>query len=188
MYYDAMRQLRATVTPDPDGGGSLQHKVARFIYDGDGNSTYLDVGHVASPSSWDSLSILQRTVIGYDGFGRKIREDLINLSTGQSESATQYKYDAAGRVECVAQRMNPAVYSSLPDACSQSSAGSFGPDRIVRTTYDANGDPLVIQSGYGTSLVRNERTFTYLAPGQAGTVKDATTTSQPTSTTGSIVW
>jgi RHS repeat-associated protein len=69
--------------------------------------------------------------------------------------------------------MNPAVYGSLPAACTQSTAGSFGQDQIARTTYTANGDPSVIQTGYGTSLVRNERTFTYLAPGQVGTLKDA---------------
>ncbi|MCF8508477.1 MAG: hypothetical protein K9G83_07045 [Hyphomonadaceae bacterium] len=58
-------------------------------------------------------------------------------------------------------------------ACAQSATGSFGQDQITRTAYDANGDPTVIQTGYATTLVRNERQFTYLAPGQVATLKDA---------------
>jgi hypothetical protein len=37
--------------------------------------------------------------------------------------------------------MNPAVYASLPaSACTLGTAGSFGPDRIQQTIYDAAGD------------------------------------------------
>src|SRR5262249_5596547 len=152
----------------------------------DGNPVTIEKGEVGTPASWDSLSVYARSTLEYDSFGRKVRENAINLATSQPETVTQTSYDAAGRVACVAQRMNAAVFGSLPDptqvqplsnptggACAQSTAGSFGPDHIVYTTYDANGDPLVIQSGYGTSLQRDERTMTYLAPGQVGTLKDA---------------
>ncbi len=180
-YYDTVRRLRVTVAPDPDAGGSLQYRASRTTYDADGNPTMVEQGSVSAPANCSAannfcastMTVLARSTAVYDSFGRKVRGNVINIATGQPEAVTQVSYDAAGRVECTATRMNPAVYGSLPAACTQSTAGSFGADQIVRTTYTANGDPLVIQSGYGTPLVRNERTFTYLAPGQTGTVKDA---------------
>ncbi len=172
-YYDSMRQVRAVVTPDPDGGGSLLYRVSKTTYDADGNPVTIEKGEVGTPAGWDSLTVRARTTLEHDTFGRTVRQNQINLVSGLPETVVQTSYDAAGRVECVAQRMNATAFGSLPAACTQGTAGTFGPDRIVRTTYDANGDPLVIQSGYGTALVRNERTMTYLAPGQAGTLKDA---------------
>ncbi len=88
-------------------------------------------------------------------------------------SVTHYSYDNAGRVRCVAQRMNPATFATSVDACTQGVQGIFGPDRIVQTSYTIDGDPQVIQNGVGTPLLRNERTMTYLAPGQVGTLTDA---------------
>ena len=64
----------------------------------------------------------------------------------QSGSTTwsyqQYGYDALGRPECVALRMNPALFgSTATPACSLGTAGSYGPDRIVRTVRSPNADP-----------------------------------------------
>lgn len=180
-YYDSMRRPRVVVAPDPDGAGSLVYRATRTTYDADGNPTMVEQGSVSAPASCSaannfcpSMTVLAKSTVSYDNYGRKIRENVINVGTTLPEAVTQYKYDTAGRVECVATRMNAAVYGSLPtDACVQSTTGSFGEDRIVRSTYTVSGDPSVIQSGYGTSLVRNERTFTYLAPGQVATLKDA---------------
>lgn len=181
-YYDTMRRPRVVVTPDPDAAGSLQYRAARTTYDGDGNPITMEQGSVSSPANCSAansfcvptMTVLAKSTVVYDSYGRKARESVFNVGTNQPEAVTQTSYDAAGRVECVATRMNSAVYGALPaSACTQSTAGSFGGDQIVRSTYTANGDPSVIQSGYGTSLVRNERTFTYLAPGQTATVKDA---------------
>jgi RHS repeat-associated protein len=180
-FYDTMRRPRVVVTPDPDAGGALVYRAARTTYDGDGQPTLMEQGGVTAPANCSAannfcastMTVLAKSSVEYDSYGRKIRENALNASTSAAEAVKQYSYDSAGRVECVATRMNPAVYGSLPAACTQSTAGSFGQDQIARTTYTANGDPSVIQTGYGTSLVRNERTFTYLAPGQVGTLKDA---------------
>jgi RHS repeat-associated protein len=180
-YYDVMRRLRVTVASDPDGGGALQYRPTRTTYDADGNPVLVERGSVTAPSNCSAansfcastMTALAKASVQYDSYGRKIREDALNASTGAAEAVTQYSYDAAGRVECVARRMNPAVFGSLPGACAQSTAGAFGQDQIARTTYTANGDPLIIQTGYATTLVRDERTFTYLAPGQVATLKDA---------------
>lgn len=172
-YYDATRRLRASVAPDPDGGGPLFYSVVKMTHDADGNPITIEKGEVSSPSNWNSLTVYARTTAGYNTYGRPVRENQINTSSGAVETVTQTSYDAAGLVECVAVRMNPSVYGALPSACVQGTPGSFGPDRIKRTTYNANGDPLLIQSGYGTSLVRSERTFTYLARGIVGALKDS---------------
>lgn len=180
-HYDTMRRPRVTVAPDPDGAGALVYRASRTTYDADGQPTLVEQGSVTTPSNCSAannfcastMTVLAKSTVAYDSYGRKILESVLNNATGLPEAVKQYAYDSAGRVECVATRMNPAVYASLPAACSQSTAGSFGADPIVRTTYNANGDPTVIQTGYGTALVRNERSFTYLAPGQVETLKDA---------------
>ncbi len=172
-YFDGMRRPRASVTPDPDGAGPLLYGVTRTTYDADSNPTLIEKGEVGAPASWNSLTVYARSTLEYDVFGRKVRQNEINLATGLPEAVAQTSYDVEGRIDCVAQRMNAAVYGSLPTACSHSTAGSFGPDRIVKTIYAANGDVLKLQSGYGTALQRDERTMTYLAPGLVGTIKDA---------------
>ena len=46
-------------------------------------------------------------------------------------AVTQTSYDAMGRTDCVAQRMNPAIFASLPaSACTLGTEGSYGKDRI----------------------------------------------------------
>jgi RHS repeat-associated protein len=193
-YYDTMRRPRVTVAPDPDAAGSLIRRATRTTYDADSQPTMIEQGSVSTPANCSAannfcattMTVLARSTVAYDSFGRKVRENAINVSTSAIEAVTQTSYDVAGRVACVATRMNPGVYGFLPDptliqpltnptggACAQSAAGSFGQDQITRMAYDANGDPTVIQSGYATTLVRNERQFTYLAPGQVATLKDA---------------
>ena len=173
-YYDNMRQARVTVSPDPDGAGALAYRATRTTYDADGQPTLVEQGTVTAPANCSAannfcastMTVLAKSTFAYDSFGRTIRENAINATTSATEAVTQYSYDSAGRVECVATRMNPAVFGSLPAACTQSTAGAFGQDQITRTTYTANGDPSNIRTGFGTTLVRIERTFLYLAPGQ----------------------
>jgi hypothetical protein len=66
--------------------------------------------------------------VAYDANARVKTQVLANGAT--QYALTQVSYDALGRTDCVAQRMNPAVYASLPaSACTLGTAGSFGPDR-----------------------------------------------------------
>jgi RHS repeat-associated protein len=174
-FYDSMRQLKATVGPDPDGAGSRPRTAQRITYDNDGNPTKVEIGTVTAPANWQSsLTVVQQSLVEYDTFGRVVREDLADgAPTPNRLSVAQYSYNSAGRPECVAQRMNPVAYAgSLPSACTPSSSGSFGDDRITRTTYSAYGDVLTVQSGYGVAP-RTDQTFAYLAPGLPSSIVDA---------------
>lgn len=172
-YYNAMRQLQATVAPDPDAGGALLHRVDRTTYNSDAQPYLTEAGAVATPASWASMTVMLRTSQTYDAQGLPARIDTIDVATGNAITVSQTSYDAAGQVLCVAQRMNPAVFGSLPVACTQSTLGAQGPDRIIRNTYTATGQIEEVRSAYGTALVRVERAYTYTTSDLVQTVTDA---------------
>lgn len=67
-------------------------------------------------------------------------------------SAMEIHYDAAGRKDCVAIRMNKDTFLNPPtDACTRTDGGgnAQGPDRITRTIYDAAGQVIRVQRAYG---------------------------------------
>jgi RHS repeat-associated protein len=90
---------------------------------------------------------------------------------------THTAYDGFGRVRCVAQRMNTTQFatSSLPsDACMLDTEGSFGPDRITRTTYDNASQVTMVQTGYGVTGVQADEVATaYTNNGRVQHVTDA---------------
>jgi RHS repeat-associated protein len=175
--YNAARQVVGAIGPDPDGTGALLHRATRITYDGGGRATDVETGTVnsQSDSDWASMSVLQETEQDYDSNHRPVVQRLKSGSTVYALNQTSY--DSLGRVQCVAQRMNPSEFatSSLPsDACTLDTTGSYGPDRITRTTYDAINRPTLIQTGYGvTGQAADEIAATYAANGQVETVTDA---------------
>lgn len=117
---------------------------------------------LAAPNDWST------TTYAYLPTGRV--ERMINPDGG----VTQYSYDALNRPDCVAVRMNTAVYGSLPSsACTLSTEGSAGPDRISRTEYDAEGQVLRERRAYATSLAQIYATRAWTPNGQLDTVMDA---------------
>jgi YD repeat-containing protein len=93
---------------------------------------------------------------------------------GQVTAVTQYSYDARGRLECSAVRMN---FGSVPpvgsDACVSGSQGSFGPDRITRLFYDAAGQLVQERRGLGTVDEVAEVTYAYTDNGKKKYLIDA---------------
>lgn len=86
----------------------------------------------------------------------------------------QMSYDADGRLQCTAVRMNPAVYSSLPaSACTLGTTGSFGPDRITKNVYDAAGHVVQVRQAVGTSFEEAYATYAYSPDGKQTDVIDA---------------
>jgi len=150
--YDVVRQRVGVIGPDPDGGGSLLHRAVRYSYNNDGQVTSVERGTVDSPSNadWAAFASLEQLAVSYDSAGRRAQDSLI--AGGTTYSVVQYNYDSASRLLCTATRMNPAVFSSLPAACTLSTEGANGPDRISRNTYDGANRLTHIQSAYGTPL------------------------------------
>lgn len=172
MRYDAGNRLTGMVSADPDGSGSLPHRAMRTTFT-NGLPVKQEVGTVASQSDtdWAAMTVAQEMQTVFDGNARATVSKLVSGSTVYS--LTQVTYDALGRAECTAQRMNPAEFGALPtSACTLDTEGTFGPDRIVRTTYDELGRPKLVRSAVGTAIEGDEVAATYTANGQLETLTD----------------
>jgi len=174
--YNPARQRVGAIGPDPDGGGSLKHRAQRTTYSSStGLPTMTETGTVnsQSDSDWLSFASLEAVEQDYDSHGRPTVARLVSGST--TYALTQTGYDALGRPRCTAQRMNPSEFTSLPsDTCALDTEGSFGPDRIARTSYDLAGQVTKVETGVGvTGVAADEVTSTYRDNGQVETVTDA---------------
>ena len=171
--YNAARQTTGVVSPDPDGGGSLKHRAVKTTYGAAGLPTQIEQGTVNGygDTDWSSFTSLRQQTYAYDGLGRKERESL--ASGGTTYALTQYSYDSVGRSDCVAERMNPSAYGSLPGACTASTPGSYGADRITKNGYNVAQELASVIEAYGQPEQATERTLTYTNNGQIKTITDA---------------
>jgi RHS repeat-associated protein len=170
--YDAGGQLVGTISPDPDEAGPLRLLAQRYTYV-QGQLVLVESGQLASwaddavaPADWSGYGFAGANIFNsreftYDGYGRPAAESF-RRGDGVVESLIQYSYDTQGRVECKAERMNPAECGSpLPDACSPCSQGAHGPDRISRFTYDDLDQLLTERRAVGTDLAQTYVINTY---------------------------
>jgi RHS repeat-associated protein len=171
--YDVARERTGLISPDPDGTGALPNRAIRLTYRPDGQVSKEELGTTAgqTDAAFSAMAAQQTVDVTFDANSRPVTR---KLSSGATAYAlTQTDYDSLGRVNCQATRMNSAVYASLPaSACTLSSQGSFGPDPIVETVYDAAGEVTQVQEGVGTADAANERTLTYSNNGRLKTLKD----------------
>jgi RHS repeat-associated protein len=184
--YDAEGKQTGTIAPDPDGAGPLAYAATRTTYDAAGRVIKQETGELAgwqseavAPLAWptsglpNGFTVLSSVETTFDALDRKLTETAKD-SNGVAVSVTQYSYDLVGRLECTAQRMNPAVYGSLPaSACTLGTEGGQGPDRITKNIYDASGQLLKVQKAFGTSLQQDYAHYTYTPNGKQASVKDA---------------
>jgi RHS repeat-associated protein len=171
--YNAARQVVGVVSPDPDGAGAMKNRAVRNTYT-NGLPTKTEQGTVnsQSDSDWAAFSSLQEVDTGYDANARPVTQSLVSGTT--TYALTQTSYDALGRTQCVAQRMNPAAFGSLPsDACTLGTASTtYGNDRIAKVTYDPAGQATKKTVAYGTSDQADDVTTTYTNNGKVQTVTD----------------
>jgi RHS repeat-associated protein len=170
--YDVARQRIGAVGPDPDGGGILQRRAQRLTYNANGAVTLAEQGTVAglTDSDWSGFSSLQQTAVAYDGYGRATHQRA--QAGGATHSLVQISYDASGRQDCVATRMNASAFASPPaSACALGTAGAFGSDRITKYGYDVAGQLTSTISGYGSGLPITE-SATYTTNGLPLTLTD----------------
>jgi RHS repeat-associated protein len=176
--YDSDRERVGAVSPDPDGSGALKNRAVKVTYNALGQATKVEQGTVNSQSDadWAAFSTLQETDTTYDSAHRPATQSLVSGTT--TYALTQTGYDAAGRVTCTAQRMSPSYYGSLPsDACAlgtEQTSPDYGPDRIVKATWDAVNRVAVTTSAYEvTGVQSDEVTTAYTANGRVASVTDA---------------
>jgi RHS repeat-associated protein len=170
--YDAMRQLVGTVGVDPDGqGAGIRAAATRYGYTPDGALGWVQAGTVASQSDQDWLNFQPAYAQAYvrDAAGRitQVRQTV----QGEPKTLTQYSY-AGNRLQCSTVRMNPAAFSGLPaDACTPSSEGAHGADRITRLAYTAAGEVRSVIEAAGRPEQR-EMVLTYTPNGRLSTARD----------------
>jgi RHS repeat-associated protein len=170
--YDAVRQVLGTISPDPDGTGPRKRLAQRLTYNVDGQVPMAETGTVngTSDADWSAFASAQQAASLYDGNARLSRESV--SASGVNYSVVDYSYDAVGRADCAAQRLNPAVWGTVTSACTAQAAGTSGPDRIARTIYDAAGQVTQVQSALGTAAQQNV-SQTYNPNGTQATLIDA---------------
>ena len=96
------------------------------------------LGTVDSQSDGDWAAMTARE--DEQAYDSNRRPTVQRLKSGSTTYAlTQTSYDEFGRVQCVAQRMNPSRIWTRPATPAPRHEGSHGPDRIARTSYDAGG-------------------------------------------------
>lgn len=191
--YDLGGRLTGVIQPDPDGAGPLKYLASRSTYNGAGLLISQEQGELAAwqpetvaPANWTSFTVFTLLESSYDSMGRMLWQR--TSAGGVASALTQFSYDAIGRLECTAVRMNPATFgtpSAVP-ACSLGTQGPDGPDRITRLTYDSRDRVLTVQNAYGTSLQQTTVSYTY-SPDRARmpeTVTDANGNKYQTDYTG----
>ncbi len=179
--YDELRRPTGEISPDPDGSGSINFAATRTTYDGSGNVIKRESGELASwqsenihPENWTGFTVFLTTEITRDAMGRVLME-VVRGDDLEIASLTQFSYDAVGRLECTAVRMNPDAFATLPNsACDLGVEGAHGKDRITKNTYDAAGQVTHIRRAFGVvGLERVDATYTYTSNGQIASMTDA---------------
>lgn len=171
--YDAADQLVGVTSPDPDGAGTGQPmRAIRLTYRPDGQVSKQELGTVATQSDadWANFAPLQTVDIGFDTNSRPITKQL--SASGTAYTLTQTSYDADGRANCSAVRMNTATYGSLPSsACVQTTGNG---DQITQLNFDAAGQITDRIVGVGvTGLTATERHLAYNPNGTVSSLTDA---------------
>lgn len=148
-------------------------QVTRTTYrNADDQASLVEVGYIGGDPNDTNFIRLRETTIGYDG--RRLPVTTSISSGGVTSALTQTSYDTRNRKDCVAVRMYPAIFGSLPaSACTLGSQGPDGPDRITKTVYDAEDQILQVRKAVGTSIEIADVTYSYSANGKSRYVIDA---------------
>jgi len=149
--YNANRELIGVVGPDPDGAAGRVPLAQRVTYSSAGLIAQVELGTVTDQgdTAWAAFNSLRQMAATYDANRRPTRQVL--TAGGTTYSVTQQSYDSLGRPDCSAIRMNPSVWLSQAANCTPNTAGTNGPDRITRPTYDALGRTVMVREAVGVS-------------------------------------
>jgi len=172
--YDASRVLIGEIGPDPDGAGPRKRRAFRRVYSGLASDPTMTeaIGAVddLSDAAWNNFSEAYRRWQQFDPEGRVTRHIL--WSNGVNYAVGEYLYDAAGRLTCRLDYMDPAQWGPQPNGCAPlQTNGPNGPDRVTQYGYDAADRLKQITRGVGTADAATEVT-SYTDNGKVASVTD----------------
>ena len=170
--YDLDRRNLLAIGPDPDGTVNGNPRVmTRKVYDDAGHLLETDRG-TGNASTGSDFALNNWVKESYDPDFNKVLETTGYGST--TTTAVQFTYDGANRLLCTARRMNPVQYGTWPsDACTLGVPGSYGPDRITKTIYDAAGQDRQDIRAFATSAQEVYATHKYAPDGKEIAIADA---------------
>lgn len=175
-FYDLKRRKIGSIGGDPDGSGPLPRLATRTVYGPDGKVESIAKGTVTATTlaALQAMVPTERIDTEYSSVTGLPMVERRYASGTSPVSVKQMSYDIRDRLECVAQRMNPAAFGSLlASACTLGTEGTFGPDRITKNVYDAAGQLLQVRKAVGTSLEQAYATYSYTPNGKQEHVVDA---------------
>jgi RHS repeat-associated protein len=177
--YDVGGRVTGVISPDPDGTGSIRYAAVRNTYNTQGMPVTIETGELSAwqseavaPTNWTGFTVFRTETRTYDDWGRPTRTN--QTSGGTTYAVTQMSYDAHGRLDCTAVRMNSAAFGSLPSsACTLGAEGSQGKDRITRSEYDALNRVTRVMRAYGAPLQQDYARYEYDGGGNQTAITDA---------------
>lgn len=132
-YYRYDVYGRRTWEIGPLGANGVRLAKKTTYRDSDDKVLVTEEGTVPDQNSTD-LTVLKRVDFAYDARRNPERE---KVSAGAIYSLVERKFDLRNRLDCEAQRMDPATFGLLPlDACTLRTPGALVPDRITHNIYD----------------------------------------------------
>jgi RHS repeat-associated protein len=170
--YNLAGQVTGVISPDPDGAGVAKYHAVKTFYRADGQVEHVQTGAVntQSDAGWSTFAVHLQTSNSFDGYGRPIRQMVYATNVSQ---VTDLVYDAASRVTCTIQRMDPSNWGTPASSCSPQLNGPNGPDRVSYNHYDALDRVWKVTTGYGTPEAADEVAKAFTPNGQVDYVTDA---------------
>lgn len=174
-FYDALNRKVGEIYADPDGVGGtggpgntdLLRQAARVTYNADGKVSMVERGTVTDTtlSALNAMTVLDKSTADYDAAtGLQIFDKYYANASGTPQTVTQTTYDSSLRVSCVAQRLNPSIFTSLPaSACTLGAQGSDGADKITQYGYDLASAKVKVTNALGTAQQADDVINTYNA-------------------------
>ncbi|WEK46400.1 MAG: hypothetical protein P0Y56_15530 [Candidatus Andeanibacterium colombiense] len=176
MRYSTSGRLEGEIASDPDGTGTAKLPAIKYNYDSSGRSYLVQSGTVTglTDANWTAFSEVSRLTTEYDIYNRPVRHKVGTSSTNYEVSDTVY--DTMGRVSCSIQRMDPTNWGSIAaTSCTPpQTTGAYGPDRVVKNTYDALSRVTKATSSVGISgAAADDAIRTFTDNGELATATDA---------------
>ncbi len=167
-FYDLKRRKTGSIGGDPDGSGPLPRAAVRTVYGADGQVESVAKGTVTDVTlaALQAMTPAERVDTEYSAATGLPMVERRYATGANPVGVKQMSYDVRRRLECVALRMNPAAFGSLPpSACTLGVEGTDGYDRITKNVYDPSGQLLQVRKGVGTPAETADATWTYTRAG-----------------------